>query len=65
MEVHSRVDGSAFQNGISEWKCILEWNLRVELNGPYGLPYHIPYTAGNFRWVKYLFNWKVMIFVSI
>ncbi len=25
----------AFQNGISEWKCILEWNIYTELNGPY------------------------------
>ncbi len=56
MEVHSRVEfqngnafqsgisefqnGSAFQNGNSEWKCIPEWNIYVELNGPYGLPYN-------------------------
>ncbi len=36
MEVHSRME---VQNGISEWKCIPEWNIYVELNGPYGLPY--------------------------
>ncbi len=23
------------QNGISEWKWIPEWNIYVELNGPY------------------------------
>ena len=34
---HNYYNESAFQSGISEWKCILEWNIRVELNGPYGL----------------------------
>ena len=39
MEVHSRVE---FQ-----WKFILEWNLRVELNGDtgYGLPYKYIHNA--------------------
>ena len=35
----SAQNGSAFQNVISEWKCIPEWNIYVGLNGPYGLPY--------------------------
>ena len=34
MEVHSRVE---FQSGSAS---VQEWDLRVELNGPYGLPYH-------------------------
>ena len=31
----SSMDGCALQSGISEWKCIPEWNIYVELNGPY------------------------------
>ncbi len=51
--MHYEQNGSAFQNGSLEWnfrmevhsrmeiqngKCIPEWNIYVELNGPYGLP---------------------------
>ncbi len=53
-------NGSAFQSGISEWKCIPEWNIYVELNVPYGLPYNYVHSR-----VEYLGGTKWPLWASV